>query len=57
MASIKSVINIHNKYIITEKKIQTVRCNCINKPDCLQLMPNYKHNMQSKNYIETLKLS
>ena len=34
MANIESVINMHNKEVITEKKTQAVNCNCINKPDC-----------------------
>ena len=34
MANIKSIINRHNKEVITEKKTQAVNCNCINKPDC-----------------------
>ena len=34
MANIKSSINMHNKEVITEKKTQAVKCNCINKPDC-----------------------
>ena len=34
MASIKSIINMHNKEVIMEKKTQAVKCNCINKPDC-----------------------
>ena len=34
MANIKSVINMHNKEVITGKKTQAVKCNCINKPDC-----------------------
>ena len=34
MANIKSVINMHNKEVIMEKKIQAVNCNCMNKPDC-----------------------
>ena len=25
---------IHNKKVITEKKTQTINCNCINKPHC-----------------------
>ena len=33
MANIKSIINMHNKEVITEKKTQAVNCNCINKPD------------------------
>ena len=34
MANIKSIINMHNKEVITESKIETVKSNCINKPDC-----------------------
>ena len=34
MANIKSIINMHNKEVITEKKTQAVKCNCTNKPDC-----------------------
>ena len=34
MANIKLIINIRNKAVITEKKIEAVKCNCINKPDC-----------------------
>ena len=34
MANIKSIINMHNKEVITEKKAQALKCNCINKPDC-----------------------
>ena len=34
MANIKSVINMHSKEVITEKKAEAVRCNCINKPVC-----------------------
>ena len=33
MANIKSIINMHNKKVITEKKTESVKCNCINKPD------------------------
>ena len=33
MANIKSIINMHNKEVITEKNIN-VKCNCINKPNC-----------------------
>ena len=33
MANIKSIINMHKKELITEKKTQAVECNCINKPD------------------------
>ena len=35
MANIKSIINMHSKEVITEKKAQVVKCNCINKPDCI----------------------
>ena len=31
MTNIKSIINIHNKEVITEKKTQAVKCNCINR--------------------------
>ena len=34
MANIKSIISMQNKEVITEKKIQAVKSNCINKPDC-----------------------
>ena len=34
MENIKSIINMHNKEIITEKKTESLKCNCINKPDC-----------------------
>ena len=34
MANIKSIINMHNKERITEKKTEAVKCNCMNKPDC-----------------------
>ena len=34
MANIKSIINMHNKEVMTEKKIEAVKCNWINKPDC-----------------------
>ena len=33
MANIKSVINMHNKEVITEKKTQAVNRDCINRPD------------------------
>ena len=33
MANIKSIINIHNKEVIMEKKT-AAKCNFINKPDC-----------------------
>ena len=55
MANIKPIINMHNKEVITEKKTQAVKCNCINKPDCLQPMPNYEHNRPSKIYIKPSK--
>ena len=34
MANIKSIINMHNKEVIMEKKKQSVKCHCVNKPDC-----------------------
>ena len=36
MANIKSIINMHHKEVITEKKTEAVKCSCINKPDCPQ---------------------
>ena len=33
MANIKSIVNIHNKDLITEIKTQAVNCNCTNYPD------------------------
>ena len=35
MANIKSIINMHNKEVITEKKTEAAKCNCITKPDFL----------------------
>ena len=35
MANIRSIVNMHNKEVITEKKTQAVNCNCMNKPDCI----------------------
>ena len=59
MANIKSIINMHNKEGIMEKKTQAVKCNSMNKPDCplSNQLPNYKHNIGSKNYIKSSKLS
>ena len=34
MANNKSIINMHNKEVITEKETQAINCNCINQPDC-----------------------
>ena len=34
IANIKSIPNMHNKEVITEKKTQAVKCSCMNKPDC-----------------------
>ena len=34
MGNIKSIINTHNKQILTENKTPTKNCNCINKHDC-----------------------
>ena len=49
---------MHNKEVITEKKTNTAKCNCINKPDCplsnqCQIMNIlYKAKITSKNYHE-----
>ena len=32
-ANIESIISMHNKEVITEKKTQAVNCNCVIKPD------------------------
>ena len=32
MVNIKSIINMNSKEVITEKKTEAVKCNCINKP-------------------------
>ena len=34
MANIKSIMNIHNKEVIKEKKTKAINCNCINKTNC-----------------------
>ena len=34
MANIKSIIKIHNREVITEKKTQKINRNFINKSDC-----------------------
>ena len=34
MENIKSIINMHNKKVITEKKTEAIKCNYMNKPDC-----------------------
>ena len=34
MENIKSIIIMHNKEVITEKKTEAAKYNCINKPDC-----------------------
>ena len=31
MANIKSIINMHNKEVITVKKTQEKNCNCVNQ--------------------------
>ena len=48
---------MHNKEVTKEKKTEAVKCNCINKSHypLFQPMPNYEHNMQSKNYIKPSK--
>ena len=62
MTNIKSIINMHNKEKITERKTEAVKCNCINKPDCLLfnqcLITNiiYKAKITSnlRNYYEKI---
>ena len=34
MANFKSIINMHNKDVITEKITEAAKFDCINKPDC-----------------------
>ena len=61
MANIKSMIIMHNKEVITEKKTQAVNCNGINKPDCpfynqCQITTKITSNLQKyhgKMYYET----
>ena len=58
MANIKSIINMHNKEVITEKKTVAVKFNCIDKshspfPNQCQITSII---IQCKNYIKTLKL-
>ena len=59
MVNIKSIINMHNQEVITEKKTQAVKCNYINKPDCSLFNQCQTMNItkQSKNYIKPSKLS
>ena len=60
MANIKSIISMHNKEVITEKKTQAVNCNCINKPNCPlsnQCRITNIIYIQNTNYIKSSKLS
>ena len=50
MGNIKSIINMHNKQVITEKKTQPVKCNCINKSNC-----NFSNQFQITNIIYKAK--
>ena len=34
ISNIKSIINMHNKEVISEKETEAPKCNCISKPDC-----------------------
>ena len=36
MANIKSIIDVHNKEVITDKKTQGKKHNCISKSDILE---------------------
>ena len=55
MANVKSIINMHNKEVITEKKTQAVNCNCMNKPNCP--LSNQCTRYTTQNYIKSSKLS
>ena len=33
MANVKSIINMQNNEVITEKKTEAAKCDCINKPN------------------------
>ena len=35
IGNIKSIINMHNKEVITKKKTKAAKCSCLNKPDCV----------------------
>ena len=47
MANIRSIVNIHNKEVITEKKTQAVNCNCMNKPDCIIYKAKITSNLRN----------
>ena len=51
MANIKSTINMHNKDVITERKTEVVKFNCINKPSC-----PFCNQCQITNIIQKQKL-
>ena len=59
MTNIKSIINMHNKEVIMEKKTQAVKCNCVNKTDCplsnqRQIMNKAKITLNLLNYHEKI---
>ena len=47
MANIRSIVNMHNKEVITEKKTQAVNCNCMNKPDCIIYKAKITSNLRN----------
>ena len=51
MANIESTINMHNKDVITERKTEAVKFNCINKPGC-----PFCNQCQITNIIQKQKL-
>ena len=50
--NMKAIINMHNKKVITEKKTEAVKCNCINKLDCPLL-----NQWQMRNIIYKAKIT
>ena len=51
MENIKSVIDIHNKDLITEMKTQVVNCHCTNYPDFLHYNQEQILNIMYKSKI------
>ena len=47
MANIRSIVNMHNKEVITEKKTQAVNSNCMNKPDCIIYKAKITSNLRN----------
>ena len=60
MVNIKSIINTYNKVVMTEKKTEVVKCNCISKPDCplsnqyqiMNIIHKAKITSKLRNYYE-----